>query len=534
DGWKRFLYALALATRAGEARLLEYELEIDEIVSSSPGLIDAGRIATRSAIRGVKRLTYGRRSNPWRQLMEMTLTEFPLEFAPGSRRVLALDPTYLVKQRVPLACVVGQQDQVAALADLASFVAYFTRLLLTIHIWSFRKPDAPDARYEPRRLPGAVEGLPEPRVVELAMPPTKRLGKGAVVRLTRYTPGATDKPPIVLIHGYSASGTTFAHHAVRPNLAEHLCNKGRDVWIVDLRTSSGMPTAREPWYFEEAALNDLPAAFERIRLETGREKIDVFAHCMGAAMFTMAVLAPPKGHEPFIEQRTELPNWIRKAVLSQIGPTVVMSPANLFRGYAMSYLRYLLPLGDYQFRVSGKPGVKDQLIDRLLATLPYPEEEFDVENPVWPCRRTPFVGTRHRMDALYGRDFNLANPDGSSRLDGKTLDYIDDLFGPLSIDTVSQGIHFARTNMITNHAGRNVYVVRKNLEERWTFPTMSIHGEKNGLADVATLERLKSLFRDLRGVHFRAEALEGFGHQDCLIGKDAEKNVFVKVSSFLE
>ena len=533
DGWKRFLYALALATRAGEARLLEYELEIDEIISSSPGLSDAGRSATRSAIRGVKRLTYGRRSNPWRQLMELTLTEFPLEFAPGSRRVLALDPAYLVRQRVPLACVVGQQDQVAALADLASFVAYFTRLLLTIHIWSFRKPDAPDARYEPRRLPGAVEGLPEPRIVELAMPPTKRLGKGAVVRLTRYTPGATDKPPIVLIHGYSASGTTFAHHAVRPNLAEHLCNKGRDVWIVDLRTSSGMPTAREPWYFEEAALNDLPAAFERVRLETGGGKIDVFAHCMGAAMFTMAVLAPPKDDEPFVEQRTELPNWIRKAVLSQIGPTVVMSPANLFRGYAMSYLRYLLPLGDYQFRVSGKPGVKDQLIDRLLATLPYPEEEFDVENPVWPCRRTPFVGTRHRMDALYGRDFNLANPDGSSRLDGKTLEYIDDLFGPLSIDTVSQGIHFARTNMITNHAGRNVYVVRKNLEERWTFPTMSIHGEKNGLADVATLERLKSLFRDLQSVHFRAEALEEFGHQDCLIGKEAHK-VFAKVSSFLE
>jgi len=244
----------------------------------------------------------------------------------------------------------------------------------------------------------------------------------------------------------------------------------------------------------------------------------------------MAVLALPEPGDSFFRARSELPDWIRKAVMSQIGPTVVMSPANLFRGYVMSYLRYFLPLGDYQFRVTGKPGIKDQLIDRLLATLPYPEEEFDVENPVWPCRRTAFVGTRHRMDALYGRDFNLANPDGSPRLAQETLEYIDDLFGPLSIDTVSQAIHFARTNMITNYAGRNIYVLRGNLNMRWKFPTMSIHGKENGLADIATLTRLKSLFA---GLNFQTEAFEGFGHQDSLIGTDAAQ-VFEKVSDFLK
>ena len=42
------------------------------------------------------------------------------------------------------------------------------------------------------------------------------------------------------------------------------------------------------------------------------------------------------------------------------------------------------------------------------------------------------------MDALYGRDFNVNN------LPSKVLDYIDDHFGPLNIDTVSQAIHFAQ------------------------------------------------------------------------------------------
>ena len=545
EGWERFLHALALASHAGEVRLLKYELKVTSATSAGrDNAIDWAKVRPESKIHGVKRLTYGRRSNPWRQLMEMTLTKFPIELAPGQKRVLKLDPTYLVKQRVPLVRIVGQQDQVAALIDLASIAAYFARLLLTIHVWSFRKPDAPDARYDPRRLPGTVEGLPEPQIIQIRMPRTRLIKKRPSVRLARYNPGATTLPPVVLIHGYSASGTTFAHHAVRPNLAEHLCNKGRDVWILDLRTSSGMPTASDPWRFEDAALNDLPAAFARVHRETGMGQIDVFAHCMGAAMFTMAVLAPPEHGEPYFAERDSLPKWIRKAVLSQIGPTVVMSPANLFRGYAMSYLRYFLPLADYQFRVTGRPGVMDQLIDRLLATLPYPEEEFDVENPVWPWRRTPFVGTRHRMDALYGRDFNLADENGRPLLDNKVLEYIDDLFGPLSIDTVSQAIHFARTNMITNYEGRNKYVLRKNLQERWRFPTMSIHGEKNGLADIATLERLKNLFDQLEGVEFIAmpfppgaalpgdEPLPGFGHQDCLIGKKANL-VFEAVSKFL-
>ena len=78
------------------------------------------------------------------------------------------------------------------------------------------------------------------------------------------------------------------------------------------------------------------------------------------------------------------------------------------------------------------------------------------------------------------------------------LDAIDDLFGPLSTDTVSQAIHFARLGVLTNRAGRNVFVTRRNLIERWTRerPTLSIHGEENGLYDIATLARMGKLFKD--------------------------------------
>ncbi len=527
---ERLSGALKLATRAGEVRLIEYELAIDgsKVWAAPAGPLDPARYAGKR-IKGRKRLTYGRCSNPWRQLMQMTLEQFPC-MDKGEPALLELDAKFLASQGVPLLHVVGQQDQTATLADLASMAGYFTRLLLTIHVWSFRRPDAARPR-EPQRLPGVVRGLPHPgiRTLEVDRMPD---GTPVNVRLTRYLPRHAAKAPVVLVHGYSASGTTFAHPAVKPNLAGHLCERKRDVWILDLRTSSGMPTARHPWAFEDAALADLPAAIDFICRETGSPQVDVFAHCMGSAMLSMAVLAPPQPGERFFGERDALPRRIRRAVLSQIGPHVVMSPANIFRGYAMSYLRHFLPLARYDFRVPEDPGLAGQLMDRLLATLPYPEAEFRIENPWQPWKRTPFVGTRHRMDALYGRDFSLADKNRRQLLSNDVLEHIDDLFGPLSIETVAQAIHFARDQMITDGAGKG-YPRRERFRQRWTFPTLSLHGKENGLADFATLGRMERLARDDGHVKLETHLFEGFGHQDSLIGKDAG-GVFEKVSAFLD
>jgi hypothetical protein len=160
------------------------------------------------------------------------------------------------------------------------------------------------------------------------------------------------------------------------------------------------------------------------------------------------------------------------------------------------------------------------MVDRFLATLPYPEEEFDRENPFWPpWRRTPWVGTRHRMDALYGRDFNVTN------LSSKMLDYIDDHFGPLSIETVSQAIHFARLRAITTRQGFNDFVRPDRLRERLPFPIMHVHGRDNGLASNRTPEHFRRLLThtDTRFESDRAflPRLYEAGHQDLLIGVPA-------------
>jgi choline dehydrogenase-like flavoprotein/alpha-beta hydrolase superfamily lysophospholipase len=533
--------AYALASHAREARRFEYDLTLGTVNVVKARGLEIPALKRGAKIFGVKRLTYARRSNPWRQLMEMNLqvlrpdlrhvAAFP-GLHPRSARILELDMKYLGEQGVPLFRIMGQPDQPTALGDLAALLGYLARVMLKVHVWSFRRPDAQDPR-EPQRLPGNLPrrlwGYHKPQIKQLEV---DQLPDGTPVyaRLTNYRPRRPrEAPPVVMIHGYSTSGTTFAHPAVAPNLATHFLARRRDVWILDLRMSSGMPTARHPWTFEDSGLVDIPAALAHVHRETGGRKIDVIAHCMGAAMFSMAVLARPEPGEKFSRERAMLPSIINRVVLSQVGPLVQFTPANVLRSYVLSYLRHFLPVERYEFRIGPDPSLGDQLLDRLLSSLPYPVEEFDLENPIWwmPWRRATFTGTRHRMDALYARDMNLRN------MSSEALEHIDDLFGPLSLETVSQAAHFAKHKVITNRAGRNVFVSRLQLRTRWRFPTLSIHGRDNGLVDFATVAHMERGFRGAGLALLETQVVDGYGHQDSLIGKRASK-VFRAMSTFLE
>ena len=530
--------AWAIATHAGAVRTLEYTLKLGKF-DMPPGrsaaiLFGGAALAdnARLAVRGRKRLTYDGRSSPWQQLMELTLEEFP--GLSGAAPVLSLDLTYLARQSVPLLRIVSQQDHMQGLVDLASFNLYVLRTLCDGHAWSFRRPDHVPPR-DVDRLPRAGRPpLHAPEIVQLPVTTATRRGAAQPevvrLRLTRYRPRRQTRTPVVLIHGYSASGTTFAHPTLRPGLAGRLVNEGHDVWILDLRSSCGMPWADHPWTFEEIGCEDIPLAIDHVVGATGAERVDVVAHCMGSAMLWMALLAdnpspllPDERHRGL---RLLLPHRIRRIVLSQVGPFVMMSETNQARAFAMRYLEQLLPMADYRFRPDGDGSMADMLVDRLLATLPYPRAEFLLENPRRFWRTNPWVRSRRRMDALYGQVFNLAN------MSRETLDYLDDFFGPLNIETVSQAIHFARVRAITDAAGRHVFATRQRLLEfaAHGIDILSIHGSDNGLADVSTLDLLAFAFDPKR---FQTERYEGFGHQDCLIGRNTRK-IFRRIVDFLQ
>ncbi|MES2414707.1 MAG: alkaline phosphatase D family protein [Pseudomonadota bacterium] len=555
--WTMLLDALHLASRAGEVRRFDYALQIGQ-ASKKPEANAFPQInfqlLSGRAMAGRKRLTYDRRANPWQQLTTLTLTEMPL-MAAGSNTSLLLDAQFMASQGVPLLRIASQQNHASALLDMASFGMFIARVLLNVHLWTFRKPDTPVTRTSDR-LPGSIEGLPEPQITLLPVGKHRGTAQPVFVRLTRYEakkPAAatTFEPlaPLAMIHGYSVSGNTFTHPSLKQSAADYFWHRGRDVWVIDLRTSSGLVTAALPWSIEEVALVDIPAALLHIKNACGG-KVDVIAHCIGAAMLGMAVLTDARrirnatmelGSDTWITpaQLGTLTAFngdggdgkphptIKSIVLSQKGPLLRYTEANIFRTYILRTLRRWLVPDGYRFKARKNPGVADQLIDRLLSSLPYPKADYDIENPRLPWKRTPWTSSRHRMDALYARDFAAGN------LSGKTLDAIDDLFGPLNLDTVSQTMHFVRFSCVTNQRGRGEFASIDNLNTRWSgIPTLAIHGAQNGLVDVSTQDLLETNFR-AASVPFQKKTYPDLEHQDAWIGKDSTA-VFGDIESFLK
>ena len=131
------------------------------------------------------------------------------------------------------------------------------------------------------------------------------------------------------------------------------------------------------------------------------------------------------------------------------------------------------------------------------------------------------------MDALYGGTFKLAN------MPRAVLERIDDFFGPLSIDTVTQVIHFARLGHVTDRRGVGRYVDREHARARLQFPILSLHSTENGLVDVATAARMRAWFAQLGRPDHRVRRLARMGHQDSLIGRTAPR-VYARIGRFLD
>jgi cholesterol oxidase len=88
---------------------------------------------------------------------------------------------------------------------------------------------------------------------------------------------------------------------------------------------------------------------------------------------------------------------------------------------------------------------------------------------------------------------------------------------------------------ITGYEGQDVYLTPENVKKGLNFPIFFIHGEQN---HVFRPEATKTTFDYLVNVNgpnnYSRKVFPGYGHLDCIYGKNAHIDIFPSVLEHLE
>jgi cholesterol oxidase len=318
------------------------------------------------------------------------------------------------------------------------------------------------------------------------------------LRLTRYHAG--NKGPVLLIHGSGVSSRIFATDLIETNLVEFLCAAGYDVWLVDLRVSIELPSALEPTTADAIAREDIPAAVAKVTQLTGAEQIQVVAHCFGAVAFTMSLLSGLKG--------------VRSALLSQVSAHPI--PGAMQR----------IKAGLHMPEILQHLGVRDLTV--LTRADTWPDNLLDEALRVYPVGHGEGCGNAlcHRATFLYGLLYEHA------QLGEQLHANLQELFGVHDVELFSQLAAMVRAGHVVDAHGANVYL--PNLEGM-DLPIGLIHGTENRCyLPVSTETTYNMLVERFGAQQYERHLIPGYGHLDCIIGKNAAVDVYPVIARYLD
>jgi hypothetical protein len=115
------------------------------------------------------------------------------------------------------------------------------------------------------------------------------------------------------------------------------------------------------------------------------------------------------------------------------------------------------------------------------------------------------------MDALFERTFNIQN------MPRAVLERIDDFFGPVNLETLSQAIHFARNPWISDARGNQSVFSQARLQHWPGAGTLLFSAKDSGMVNPHTSQRMQEAFTNSGVPNVQRKLVSG-GHQDSLIG----------------
>lgn len=510
-------------------RTLDYQFELRSPSGQTPPL----------HARGQKRLAYAPgQKNLWQALIQIDLTMTTASGDPQGTLAVEVDLIDMVRrQRLQVA---RAPDTPAAVIGLAGFSALWLRAMFQTHFWSLRGLD-----YEKLRPPGpAVHGplrpmgergpgaVCQPQVIKFEVPRTQSAPPDEVpltLELTRYAPAAGSHPSrhLLMIHGLAHGATVFSTHTTGGrNMAAAFLAQGYTVWLLDHRLSNRLGHATQPHCMDDVARLDIPKAVKLVHQAAGAP-VYVFAHCVGGAAFAMATLSG-------LLNDAQGRSLVKAAAIHAVHPWVVPSASNQLSGELASLYRDWLPANLSIDPVPPRePGALDQFLDRLAASLPWPDSELAAHEA---DIRDPAGGTAvcNRMTLFYGREWVHAN------LAPATHRELASLVGPASVEVFRQLYYVITRQRLTDREGAGVYMAHQQFDAHWQFPVLFSHGSENRVFDPRSavrswhqLRRLQSRHPDAGQRQVRLFMPQGYGHMDFLFGQNAHRDVYPSLVAFM-
>ena len=385
--------------------------------------------------------------------------------------------------------VFGEPDFARRLKFTADFGRSFAGTMFDTYGGIFARPTVFDPSAAPRQLRPLRAPAPEVHEVKTA--------DGCAIRLTRYRGGV--KGPVILSHGLGVSSRIFSLDTIGTNLVEFLVARGFDVWLLDLRVSIELEASKAQSNGDDVATQDYPAAVARVLEVTGAGSVQMVAHCWGSTTFFLAMLAGLKG--------------VRSAVASQVATDVVAPVATALKtGLHVPDFLEAIGVPSLNAYVDNRAGLLEKLGDAALRLYPVGQR-----CPSSVCHRITFM-----YAPLYRHE----------QLNDLTHETLHETFGIASMKAFKHLGRLVNEGRLVDADGRDVYLPHL---DRLAIPITFISGEKNECFLPESTERSVRRLSDANGSHlYRRHVISGYGHIDCIFGRDAARDVFPLIADHLE
>jgi cholesterol oxidase len=555
--WRRMVYQFTFATEKTDRKTNKTE-------------------KTEWVVKGTKQLAYQPdRANVWTALTRLPVTvvrrseEINATRADEYGGMLEVDLEKFTK-KAPLQ-VTASPNLAETIMAMVGVGMLFLRTLFQTHFWSFPAPNyaelAPDVQRSPGDLttaaipegPGKKERAARGRADDLNVSGRRKIKPETValavsnakdsvqIRLIRYAnPAASLKQKVLLIHGLAHGACIFTTDTVTTCLAAYLYDRGLEPWLLEHRLSHALPgTAARASNMDDIASGDIATAVDYIyrnnRDAAGRsEPISVFAHCIGAGAFSMAVL----GGYCNAGTRDKPLSKIKAAAIHAVPPWVVPSRANRMRANMAAFIKDVIGVGGLDPIPSLKDKVRwdETIIDRIAASLPLATQSDGKYHVIDSERSGMSKDICNRMTLFYGQEWVHEN------LDPGTHESLASLFGVGNLEVFRHVFFLAQRERITDHEGRDVYLTSDNIRKFWSFPTLFAHGTENKVFDPRSSRRsavrLENIQKNLRPTDVPTkkcivqdrdvfiQQVPGYGHMDYIFGREAHIAVYPKLADF--